>query len=219
MSLILNIQTFDRENNIAGLSKKDETIDIFKCLEPDSENIHSIIVDLLDRNDLKINSLSSIAICIGPGSFTGLRIGISTAKGLCYALNIPLIAVSVFDIMLFGEDIKSDYIVAITKSMKDTYAAVYNKNDIIKKPYLEKFDNSFFNRLKSKTDSILVGKDFVDIQEELIENNIRFKSNIKPTIEKMMKLTNNRFKAKKFENIYNLSPLYIREFQPTIKEK
>src|ERR1700751_525557 len=58
-----------------------------------TENLHVFIQDVLKEANLSINQINAVAISKGPGSSTGLRIGVSTAKGLCYALNIPLISI------------------------------------------------------------------------------------------------------------------------------
>ena len=93
MQLILHIETAGQNCSVA-LSNSNGLID---CIEKNEANIHGSVLTvfietLLAKNNFKPSDLKAVAVSKGPGSYTGLRIGVSTAKGLCYALNIPLIA-------------------------------------------------------------------------------------------------------------------------------
>ena len=93
MQLLLHIETAGQNCSVA-LSNENGIID---CIEKNEANIHGsaltvFIETLLSKNNFKPSDLKAVAVSKGPGSYTGLRIGVSTAKGLCYALNIPLIA-------------------------------------------------------------------------------------------------------------------------------
>ena len=93
MQLLLHIETAGQNCSVA-LSNENGLID---CIEKNEANIHGsaltvFIETLLAKNNFKPSDLKAVAVSKGPGSYTGLRIGVSTAKGLCYALNIPLIA-------------------------------------------------------------------------------------------------------------------------------
>ena len=94
MSLILNIET--SSTNCSVTFKNGELIDFIERFSKfsHSEKLHQFIKDLIERNNTSIDNLDAIAVGIGPGSYTGLRIGLSTAKGLCYGSDLPLIAIS-----------------------------------------------------------------------------------------------------------------------------
>ncbi|MEE4257952.1 MAG: tRNA (adenosine(37)-N6)-threonylcarbamoyltransferase complex dimerization subunit type 1 TsaB, partial [Bacteroidales bacterium] len=95
MTFILNIETATQRCSV-GLARNGETIAI---RESDEKNIHAAKVTVFSEEvcreaGIEMNKLAAIAVSMGPGSYTGLRIGVSAAKGFCYALDIPLIAVS-----------------------------------------------------------------------------------------------------------------------------
>ena len=93
MQLLLHIETAGQNCSVALFNENG----IIDCIEKNEANIHGsaltvFIETLLSKNNFKPSDLKAVAVSKGPGSYTGLRIGVSTAKGLCYALNIPLIA-------------------------------------------------------------------------------------------------------------------------------
>ncbi|WP_298155815.1 tRNA (adenosine(37)-N6)-threonylcarbamoyltransferase complex dimerization subunit type 1 TsaB [Flavobacterium sp.] len=99
MSYILNIETATKNCSVA--LAQDGVVISYKEIADlgysHAEKLHVFIDDVLKENDVRYNDLSAIAVSQGPGSYTGLRIGVSAAKGLCYALNIPLIAVDTLE--------------------------------------------------------------------------------------------------------------------------
>jgi tRNA threonylcarbamoyladenosine biosynthesis protein TsaB len=101
MALILNIETATKNCSVA-LAKDGQTIAIREIATQNfshAEKLHVFIEELLEETNLKLQDLSAIAASQGPGSYTGLRIGVSAAKGLCYALSIPLIAVDTLELL------------------------------------------------------------------------------------------------------------------------
>src|SRR6476646_1370927 len=103
MSLILQIETATHTCSIA-LSENGKLLHI---IEKTDRNIHAsnitlFIEQVLKQSNKTMRDLNAIAVSMGPGSYTGLRIGVSTAKGLCYALDIPLIAVNTLEAMASG---------------------------------------------------------------------------------------------------------------------
>lgn len=98
MMYILNIETATKNCSVS-LAKDGVTIGLKEIAEQNfshAEKLHIFIADLLSEHQITFNDLKAIAVSQGPGSYTGLRIGVSSAKGLCYALNIPMIAIDTF---------------------------------------------------------------------------------------------------------------------------
>ena len=129
------------------------------CIEQDSlnyshsENLHVFIKELLNKNNTEFNQLSAISVSRGPGSYTGLRIGLSAAKGLCYGLDIPLISIS--SLKILANSIKYDgFIVSTMDARRDeVYSCIYDSNlNVIReeKPEIinhESFIDFLFNQL------------------------------------------------------------------------
>ena len=100
-----------------------------------SEKLLTLIQELCDEKKMKLSQLDGVAVSLGPGSFTGLRIGLSTAKGLCFALEKPLIAVPTFasiakSAILLHPDYKR-IVVCIDAKQREYYIGVYEQNDRI----------------------------------------------------------------------------------------
>ena len=133
MTLILNIETSTKTCS-SSLALNGELIDE-KTIKSDKfvhgEKLHLIINDLLKKNNYSFDDIDGVGICSGPGSFTGLRIGVSTAKGIAYSLNKPLLAVDSIQIMIenftdFKTKNSSIYFPMIDARRDEVYTAGYN---------------------------------------------------------------------------------------------
>ncbi|MFN4123955.1 MAG: tRNA (adenosine(37)-N6)-threonylcarbamoyltransferase complex dimerization subunit type 1 TsaB [Flavobacteriales bacterium] len=127
---ILHIETATEQCSVA-LSDGTDLIDAISVQEgfKHNENLMGFVQNLLQKSNLNFNNLSGIAVSSGPGSYTGLRIGVSSAKGLCYALSIPLIAVDTLQIMALeaSKKLKADvYLPMIDARRMEVYSACYN---------------------------------------------------------------------------------------------
>ena len=95
MSVILNIETSSKNCSVS-ISKNEKIIGLREQSYDEyshSKSLHTFIEEILNETQLSVKDLSAVAISEGPGSYTGLRIGVSAAKGICIALNIPLISI------------------------------------------------------------------------------------------------------------------------------
>ena len=135
MALILGIETATKNCSVAlfkdGLviAEKENITDGYTH----SEQLTLFIQDVIDSANISLNKVEAVALSMGPGSYTGLRIGTSTAKGLCYALDIPLIAISTLKAMAFAmaENQKSAiYCPMIDARRMGVFSALYDSNNI-----------------------------------------------------------------------------------------
>ena len=130
MPIILNIET-SSTNCSVSLSNNENLVD---CLEKDSPNyshsqkLHSFISELMEKNNISFKDLDAVAVGIGPGSYTGLRIGLSAAKGICYALDISLISVSSLENMVSNIQFEGIIISTIDARRDEVYSCIFDKD-------------------------------------------------------------------------------------------
>ncbi len=197
-----------------------------------AEKIIFMIEQALGNINKKITDISSVAISIGPGSFTGLRIGLSVAKGLCYAINKPLItvptldalALKVFDICKFISRYESEnlYICPILNAKQnDFYYSIYKfKDDKIER--INEYQVGTINDIKSKLKgrTIFLGDALDNLIESFYNQNdiIFVEGEINyPDAYYVAKIAEEKYKKGEFADLDSTEPLYIKEF--SIKTK
>ena len=129
MSYILNIETATKNCSVA-LAKNGETILCKEIAEEGyshAERLHVFIDEVCKVSGISFQDLSAIAVSQGPGSYTGLRIGVSAAKGLCYALNIPLISVDTLQVLASKVTIAEGLIIPMLDARRmEVYSAIFD---------------------------------------------------------------------------------------------
>ena len=121
MNYILNIETATRNCSVA-IAKDGETIlckEIAELGYSHAEKLHVFIEEILNECEISFQDLKAIAVSKGPGSYTGLRIGISAAKGFCYALGIPLIAIDTLAILAHQAQVESGIIIPMIDASRN----------------------------------------------------------------------------------------------------
>jgi len=217
MALILNIETATKNCSVA-LQKDNQLID---CLEyagegySHAEKLHVFIKKILDKNQFSQNELDAVAVSKGPGSYTGLRIGVSAAKGLAFALNIPLISVSTLASLARQIQNPSDaFIIPLIDARRmEVYSAVFDTNYQLIRPVqadlLEK--NPFDKYLQEKT--VFFTGDAIEKTQNIIQHkNAVFSGKKYPSAKNMIDITYQKFKEKQFENLAYFEPYYLKDF-------
>src|SRR5436190_15401436 len=131
MAYILNIETATKNCSVS-LAKDGVTL-VFREIADQgyshAEKLHVFIEEIIKEAKLEFKDLSAIAISQGPGSYTGLRIGVSSAKGLCFSLDIPLIAVDTLQVLASQVKVEDGFIVPMIDARRmEVYSAVLNTN-------------------------------------------------------------------------------------------
>ena len=151
MSFILNLETSSKNCSVC-LSSKGKLIQSFDS-EDDryrhSELLTSSIQDILNENNLRVKDLSAVSIGIGPGSFTGLRIGFSVAKGLCYPHNIELIGISSLKIIANSVIKENKNIISLIKDKGEHYYVSKYSSDLkeIIQPKIQLIDSDYISSI------------------------------------------------------------------------
>ena len=215
MSVILNIETSSKNCSIC-LSSKGNLVTSFD-LEDEayrhSELLTSSIQNILNENNLDVSGLSAISVGIGPGSFTGLRIGFSVAKGLCYPHNIDLIGISSLKIIANSVVTENKNIIPLIKDKGEHYYISKYSNDLkeIVEPKINHIDRDYiFNILDD--DSVIVVN--TDESNKFISDLVNGETLVlKRTISSidMISLSHKSLEEKKFEDIAYIEPMYVKK--------
>ena len=218
MPIILNIET-SSTNCSVSLSNYNKLID---CLEKDSPNyshsqkLHSFISELMEKNNIPFKDLDAVAVGIGPGSYTGLRIGLSAAKGICYALDIPLISVSSLENMVSNIQFEGIIISTIDARRDEVYSCIFDKDKKVLREELPEIIKSKSYINYSKTDKVLIVGNGQQKCKEIIDFNNNFNWNIniqKPSASNMGDIAYKKFELNDFEDIAYCEPKYLKEFK------
>ena len=181
-----------------------------------AEKINVFIQEVIDQAGFSLKDLNAIAVSSGPGSYTGLRIGVSTAKGLCYALDLPLIAINTLDAMANGMNAGSnDLLVPMIDARRmEVYSAVYDQQkNRLSEPQAIVVDENYYSTFRDKQ-KLLLGGDGADKCRELFKTDqgMEIQEGFMPQAEFMAGLSEQKFKNSEFENVALFEPFYLKEF-------
>lgn len=216
MAIILNIET-TTTNCSVSLSKKGETLVLkedYSANYSHAESLHVFIDDVIKSSQLKLSDIDAIAVSKGPGSYTGLRIGVSAAKGLCFSLDKPLISISTLESLSQQINIDQGYIVPMLDARRmEVYSTVFDANHHqvrdIKAQILD--ENSFLDYLNK--DKVYFIGNGVEKTKAIIHNeNAVFIENKLPSANNMSKLAYEKFIKNDFEDVAYFEPFYLKDF-------
>ena len=215
MAIILNLETATKNCSVA-LAKEGNTIACKEIAEQNfshAEKLHVFIEELLAENNLKFSDLNAIAVSQGPGSYTGLRIGVSSAKGFCYALNIPLIAVDTLQLLAKQIQIEEGIIIPMIDARRmEVFTAIYNKNhQQVRSTQAEIIDENSYQEISEKIH--LVGDGTEKFKNTLTHERFVFHLDvIFPSAKEMSKLSFEKYKISDFVDVAYFEPYYLKDF-------
>ena len=222
MSYILNIETATKNCSVA-LAKDGKTILCKEIAEEGyshAERLHVFIEAIIEEAGIALQDLSAIAVSQGPGSYTGLRIGVSAAKGLCYALDIPLIAVDTLQALAAQVTISSGLIIPMIDARRmEVYSAVFSPTLEKKREVLAQIidDNSFEDRQEIL---YFIG-DCADKCKSVLtkENHFFLEEIVYPSAKEMSVLSFEKFKISDTVDVAYFEPYYLKDFMITAPKK
>jgi len=230
MAIILNIET---STEVCSVTLAENGLTLFHKESSEGLN-HSklltvFIQELLEENNFGIDKLDAVAVSKGPGSYTGLRIGVSVAKGLCYGLNIPLIGIGSIDAMGVytaqnttefynsGNNEELLFCPMIDARRMEVYTSLYNtKGEQILPVSAEIInENSFKEFLKDKK-ILFFGNGAEKCKEKITHENALFEGPEKTSARFMQNLAENKYNKQEFEDLAYFEPFYLKDFVATI---
>ncbi len=229
MSRILQIETATTVCSVALAT--DGVVTAFKQIE--QRNIHAEVItlyieELINTLHLNYTDLDAIAISCGPGSYTGLRIGVSTAKGLCYALDKPLIAIDTLEAMAHGVIANKNIIVydntllcpMIDARRMEVYTALFDAyGNNVKPTAAEIIDENSFSEYLANYNILFFGDGAEKCQSVLSNNpNAQFLTGFANSATYLTKQAASKFANNDFEDIAYFEPYYLKEFLVTSKK-
>ena len=223
MGVILNLETATTNCSVC-IAKGTEILAMREDNSPNyshAEQLHVFIEECLEEVGLKTTDLDAVAVSKGPGSYTGLRIGVSAAKGLCYALNIPLIAIAALESMAAQYTLnKADYIIPVLDARRmEVYSAIFDKDlSEIRATKAEIIDENSFHSYYDKHTVHILGSGAEKIATILSSTNISYDTNAFPSSKEMVSLANKKYLQKDFEDVAYFEPYYLKDFMLQTKK-
>jgi tRNA threonylcarbamoyladenosine biosynthesis protein TsaB len=215
-------------HNDKVLSRKESTDE-----KAHASNLGVFIKQVMDEAAVSTSQLDAVAVSKGPGSYTGLRIGVSTAKGLCYGAGIPLISVETLQIMAYGmylnaisnytNKLKPDfalYCPMIDARRMEVYTATYNhKNQIVKETTAMIVEENSFGSLLQQTQIVFAGSGSEKCKTLLQHKNAIFMDDFSHSALYMVDIVLDAYRKKKFEALAYFEPYYLKDFIATVPKR
>lgn len=222
VTYILNLETATKNCSVS-ISLDGKTIlckEIAEVGYSHAERLHVFIEECLQESKINVNDLSAVAVSQGPGSYTGLRIGVSAAKGLCFALNLPLISVDTLQVLASQLSITEGVIIPMIDARRmEVYSAIYTSKfenmrevqaEILTENSFEGISDTihFVGDCAEKAKTVLTNANFI-FHEEIIY----------PSANEMSELSFQKFQQSKFEDVAYFEPYYLKDFIGTVSKK
>jgi tRNA threonylcarbamoyladenosine biosynthesis protein TsaB len=215
MGFILNIETATKNCSVC-LAKEGEAIVLTEYAGEGythAEKLHVFIEEALQKAGIAFSDLEAVAVSMGPGSYTGLRIGVSAAKGLCYALNIPLLAVDTLELLARSIKIDEGMIIPMIDARRmEAYTAIFDKS---------------YTKLRDTKAEIITGSSFKEIEgimhllgdgaakcREVLNacSFIYHGEVIYPSAAQMASLSFDKYKISDTVDVAYFEPYYLKDF-------
>ena len=222
MAYILAIETATKNCSVA-LSKDGVTLLCKEIAEQGyshAERLHVFIEELLNEFQVPFKDIAAIAVSQGPGSYTGLRIGVSAAKGLCFALDIPLIAIDTMSLLASQVVINEGCIVPMIDARRmEVYSAVFNsKHEEIRGIRAEILTSESFSDIDS---TIYFIGDCAEKSKTVLnqKNHVYLDTIVYPSAKDMSAMAYEKYKKNDIVDVAYFEPFYLKDFVGTVSKK
>ena len=224
MAIILHLETVT--TNCSVSISKDDKIVVLKennaASYSHSEQLHVFIKEALKEASLSFSDLDAVAISKGPGSYTGLRIGVSAAKGLCFSLDLPLISVPTLQSMAHQVGLKPNEVVipVLDARRMEVYSCVYDSEyKEVRETRAEIVNEESFAKYVSDNKVYVVGSGAEKCRGVLQHPNFIFDESVVPSAKDMVSIACKKYESKQFEDVAYFEPYYLKDFVLQQKKK
>nr|WP_321453650.1 tRNA (adenosine(37)-N6)-threonylcarbamoyltransferase complex dimerization subunit type 1 TsaB [uncultured Carboxylicivirga sp.] len=230
MARILSIETSTGVCSVA-YSVDGKVVDSKELFEANSHAAHlTVLIDqLLSENNLTASTdLDAVAVSSGPGSYTGLRIGVSTAKGICFAADLPLIAIDSLHIMSYpviNKEWKKQstpylFCPLMDARRMEVYTALFDSEMNLKEKISAKIiDEDTFAPLLTNNTVVFYGNGAQKCKEVINHSNAIFIDDAHPLAKNLAPMAEEHFNQNKFEDVAYFEPFYLKDFVATTPKK
>lgn len=220
---ILHIETSSKNCSVA-ISDGEELVCLCEEVSENykqSESLHTFVEWALEGAEISLKDIEAVSLGKGPGSYTGLRIGAASAKGFCYGLKVPLIAVNSLETMIepfLGKNY--DVIIPLIDARRmEVYCAVFdgNSGEMLTETEAKILDEQSFKELEGKK-ILFVGDGAKKAQEILQISGADFNKNVYPSAKYLIKKAVEKFNRQDFEDVAYFEPFYLKDFHGVKKK-
>ncbi len=216
MAIILNIET-STKNCSVNVAENGVVLAIKELNNGNyshAEVLHPFIEEVLEQAAISKPQINAIAVSKGPGSYTGLRIGVSAAKGLCFALNCPLISIDTLTALTYAISIEEGFIVPMLDARRmEVYAAIFNSDNIkIRDTKAEIIEDSSFLEELEKSKVYFLGDGSKKCKQTITHKNAVFVDDKFPSSKEMALLSYLKYKKNDIEDVAYFEPFYLKDF-------
>lgn len=216
MAIILNIETATTNCSVA-VARNGQTLALKEDYSQGfshAEKLHLYINEALKESNVSTDSLDAIAVSKGPGSYTGLRIGVSAAKGLCFGLNKPLISVPTLTSLAHQVQLVNGFIIPLLDARRmEVYSAVFDSDqNQIRETEAQILDKTSFSQYLPKEKVHFIGTGVDKLKTIIDHENAIFIENILPSANEMSQLSFSKYKISDMEDVAYFEPFYLKDF-------
>ena len=223
MAIILNIETATKNCSVS-IAKNGELLAIKELNNGNyshAEVLHPYINDVLEKAAMTMQDLDAVAVSKGPGSYTGLRIGVSAAKGCCFALNIPLISIETLTSLAYAIFIENGLIVPMLDARRmEVYSAIFSSDyKQVREIKAEIIDENSFASFLEKGNVYFLGDGALKCKEVFHHKNAVFVDDKFPSAKEMCELSFLKYKKNDIEDVAYFEPFYLKDFVAVPQKK
>lgn len=221
--MILNIETATKNCSVS-ISKEGKTIALKELNDGNyshAEKLHELIEQVVLEAKISLSHLKAIAVSKGPGSYTGLRIGVSAAKGLCFALDIPMISTNTLQSLALSVSIDKGYKIPLLDARRmEVYSQVFSeKNEKIREVQAEIVDADSFLEFLNAEKVYFFGDGAEKCKGIITHKNAVFIDDKFPSAKEMSAISYQKYIKNEFEDVAYFEPFYLKEFLGAIPKK
>jgi tRNA threonylcarbamoyladenosine biosynthesis protein TsaB len=216
MSYILNFDTATKNCSVS-ISKLGKVV-AFEELNSEGyshgEKLHVFIENVMEQAKIEFSDLAAVCVGKGPGSYTGLRIGVSAAKGICFALDIPLISLETLAVLASAVSVTAGVVVPMLDARRlEVFSKVYDfKGQELRDTEAQVIDVSSFSEYLTQGKVTFLGDGAEKCKTLIQHKNAVFVDDCFPSAKDMATLSYDKFLANQFEDVAYFEPYYLKDF-------